>query len=623
MERRTVIIGMCVIALIVVSPKIRLRSNDEEAPAAEEKKDEKPKSKTDKVKDFFSGAAEDFKQELATGISKFGVAFFQQEINKNNSYRGTAGYVRERIQPSWSEQQYKTKRLAQVVKAQNSYFKQSLSQRNALKIGIACGGNGYRSMILTAGYMEGLSSLGLIDASMYISASSGASWFVAPWLLHGSSVSRVKDSWIQKIQNGKFDIPDLIEKTSFDDVKRLVEDVIWPKFVFEQPISAVDIYGSLLSDVLLSDFGESVQRKHLSQLWRYVNVGQNPFPIFTAVSMTKESENTYRYNWYECNPLEIRNNDYGIAIDTFAFGRNVKGGKTVDFGPEQTLGYMMGVFGSFFSANPKEIKSAWSKKLNNYKADSLIDTLKVEAAKLIINSLESEKTIATKRLSPAQLNNPWKDIPDGTGHDIPNHLKERDTITLVDSTVDFDIPIAPLLEPVRDLDVIVIVDSSDLIRQGNVEHQSLKKALKYAESKGYWYAKYDELSKYTNSVVHLYKDYTNDSAPVLIHINYQSDEILFSSSKDLKARQLVVEYDLRNFNTIKCTQSGHCQVFNFNYSVEQMLQLAAQAEFNIRANKDLIYGVLEETLKEKHVRNQDSYVPNAADLMQRYETQGF
>ena len=213
---------------------------------------------------------------------------------------------------------------------------------------------------------------------------------------------------------------------------RVANDIIFPKVVFGQPISSVDFYGALLAHALLSDFGAYQQRKHLSDQYFHIKSGAAPWPIYTAVSMHSLAEHVYMYNWYEFNPEEIRNLELDIALPAFAFGRSFNAGKSQDFAPEQSFGFLMGIFGSAFAVN-----------LNDLKRIMLGDGLDKKGAELLLEVVQDEQEgdeekvvalsenpsifqrmknalvervlislgdtrIGKKRAAPASINNPFK-----------------------------------------------------------------------------------------------------------------------------------------------------------------------------------------------------------------------
>ena len=72
-----------------------------------------------------------------------------------------------------------------VQKGFSKFFNQ---QNNPIKLGYVAPGGGYRAMILTTGYLTALEETGLLDATSYLSALSGSTWFLIAWLFSNMSM---------------------------------------------------------------------------------------------------------------------------------------------------------------------------------------------------------------------------------------------------------------------------------------------------------------------------------------------------------------------------------------------------------------------------------------------------
>ena len=148
------------------------------------------KTRGQKVKDKASEVAskivdQQARTKILDGIKGFGLSLLQDDANKYNTHKTQAGTVRNWEKPSYAEQEFIRNRLAIAGKGQAKFLnlERDLNSSEALKIGAVFSGGGYRSMILTTGYMQALSDTGLLDSTMYISSLSGSTWFLAPWIL--------------------------------------------------------------------------------------------------------------------------------------------------------------------------------------------------------------------------------------------------------------------------------------------------------------------------------------------------------------------------------------------------------------------------------------------------------
>jgi phospholipase A2 len=565
------------------------------------------KTRGQKVKDKASEVAskivdQQARTKILDGIKGFGLSLLQDDANKYNTHKTQAGTVRNWEKPSYAEQEFIRNRLAIAGKGQAKFLnlERDLNSSEALKIGAVFSGGGYRSMILTTGYMQAFSDTGLLDSTMYISSLSGSTWFLAPWLLFEpyKTPTQFKQSLIEKINAKRFDIAALQNVFKIDS-SLLINDVLWPKFIFDQPISSIELFGGLLSYTLLSDYGNNRQRQHLSSLWTRVRNGTRPFPIFTAVSK-EGSELNAPYRWYEFNPLEVRNVEHGLSIDTWAFGRKCDGGKTTDFGPEQTLGTLMGIFGSAYAVNLRDLNRMADEGAEDFEqeAKSQLEKFKGAAISAVLTGVAQEEKIGSFRLWPGTMNNPWLNVPSSLGKDVDEWLTSRQELTLVDGGISFNLPLPPLLD--RNLDVIIMADSSGGLREGEGRQRDLALALDYAKRiKGYNYSLYEDLRIVFNSTLSVYKDYGNPEAPVIIYLNYQKDASLFEKMQGIRTKELADTYDLRNFDSLKCANEDYCGTFNFNYTPEQLSQLAAIGEFNVRVNELQLKTILRKIFESK------------------------
>lgn len=548
----------------------------------------------------------DARAKILDGLQGFGVGLLQGMANDElrNSHKTQAGTVRNWEKPSYLEQEFLRSRLRNVAKGQKQFLnlEKELSSDEVLKTGVVFSGGGYRAMILTTGYMQAFQDIGLLDSTLYISTLSGSTWFLAPWVLSDNTPTpaQFKQSLIDKVNAKRFDLAAL-QNLFKVDFSLLVNDVLWPKFIFDQTLGSIELFGGLLAYALLYDYGNARQRQHLSDLWSKVRNGTKPFPIFTSVSMHKE-EQDYIYNWYEFNPLEVRNVEHGISIETWAFGRKCDAGKTVDFAPEQSLGTLMGIFGSAYTVNLKDLTkmSQDAAKTLEQQAVSQLEQFKSMVMQTVLATLAEEQTIGKFRLWPGRMNNPWLNAPGSLGTDMTEWLTTRTELTLVDGGISFNLPLPPLLD--RNLDVIIMADSSGGLQEGEVPQGELIKALEYAKrTKGYNYTLWEDLRILFNSTLSVYKDYDNPQAPVIIYLNYQKDISLFEKMQGLRTNELANTYKLKDFDPLECAKKSFCGTFNFNYTPDQLSQLAAIGEFNVRVNESQLQAIFKKIYDSKGI----------------------
>ncbi|HEX2978171.1 MAG TPA: hypothetical protein VHO47_03575 [Candidatus Babeliales bacterium] len=475
------------------------------------------------------------------------------------------------------------------------------------KIACAFSGGGYRAMVITAGFMKALQDLGLLDAITYVSSLSGSTWYVGPWTLMQQpnnnkfvSIDEFNQLLRDKIKADTFDLKGSGNRNSLSFL-RLANDVIFPKVVFGQVVSSVDLYGALLAHALLSDFGDMQQRQHLSNQWFSVQQGNNPWPLYTAVSMAKDNGGLYQYNWYEFTPEEVRNLETGLAIPSFAFGRRFENGKSVDFAPEQSFGFQMGIFGSAYTINLQDMRSMINTsagpitQAEEIEANNIIfggienpfktisfDAIAVGITKIVINGL-SDSRIGTKRIAPGQVRNPFKGYDKGS-----SWLQAREQITFVDAGIDYNIPIRPLMRPDRNVKLIFIGDaSSDAIAGGE-----LAKMLNDIER--VYKVKYEKVPLISGELFQVYRTVPEDDiSPLIVYFHFfPNEEFIKKASTIPELRALIEKHQLSNFSMEKCVEHDFCGTFNFAYNTEQFNQLTGVSELVVKAYKQQIKEII-------------------------------
>lgn len=519
------------------------------------------------------------------------------------------------------EGNYLTKRFDKAKKTLEKFINESIPATTMPRIACAFSGGGYRAMILTAGYMKALEDIDLLDSIIYISTLSGSTWFLNPWILQqkpqkNSTVNEYIGSLSQKIKNDTFDPFSTTNAKNFS-VKKLAADILWPKLAFSQIISSVDLYGSILAYTLFSEFGEARQQQKLSNQWFNIQQGNAPWPIYTAISGYKVDEGSFEYHWYEFNPEEVRNITLNCAVPAYSFGRKFQYGISQDFAPEQSLGFLLGFFGSAYTVNLYDLEKkgffgSISKDNNPQEAQKALETLQNHVLKeeyvkalafLILKPKNIElvqqglyqkvvEMLGGKRMIPAQVFNPFKDYTVGS-----EWLQNKDFLTFVDAAIDCNIPLLPLFNPERKIDIIFIGDAS-----GSTQPESeLKKAL--AQVQKIYEINYVKDQALSDAMLSVWRpDSDHESAPILIYGSFIEDQALIKKySQNSSLQQIIKQYNLVSYKAGACL-ADFCKTFNFSYNLSQFDQIRGIAELNFKAHKDIIKNVIKDRVAyEEHV----------------------
>jgi predicted acylesterase/phospholipase RssA len=478
-------------------------------------------------------------------------------------------------------------RLPRTQTALAEFLGKSLDPQKPLKIALCLSGGGYRAMILSLGYLVGLDALGLFDAALYIATLSGSTWLLAPWIIKGESLIAYKKHLLRRAYFRQLDHTRLSNMGTLADKE--VGAQLWRHYMTGQPYCSANIYGALLANTLLA-FTGNPQEHYLSFQQKIVETGALPFPIYTTVAVHTHNHKK-QYQWYEFNPYYVCNIAEQLAIPLWAFGRRFDDGKSHDYTREKTVGYLLGMFGSAYAGTLQEIAGHLRATLHRAiaEADTFAAQIKFQALRILLTVSSKVPLLNTLRFLPVRVYNPWHGLPKDmyVTHNSP--LAHKQYLTLLDGGLDFNIPIAPLLQPNRDLDVVIIGDASK-------SNDALKRMLAYARTVGGITYVYD--SAVSSVSMHLYRP-TGMRGPILIYFPFIKDQ---DNSFEMLRRNthlsgLAKQVQLDHFNPYHCLVHGYCSTFHFDYTPREVEQLAGYGEFVIRAHEQELRQAIESIVR--------------------------
>lgn len=471
----------------------------------------------------------------------------------NNSYKNMVAQVRVGNELNIGEKIYCRNREPKVRVALERMLGRSLEGKRTPTIAFVCSGGGYRAMLCTTGSMCGASKLGLIDATTYIAALSGSTWAIGSWYATGRSIVDFK-SYIAACASKSL-------KDVTANEMRLIMDAFLVKMAYGQPFTLVDLYGVLLGNRLLTQMGDNKFMTYLSSQADYIATADWPYPIYTAVDGREAVSLTPP--WYEFTPHEIGSASFATYVPTWAYGRTFMAGRSIDNAPEQSLAYHFGTWGSAFAAHAGKI---W---------EELIETMSDPIVTPFI-----EQTF----IRPMQGKRPlpfWSEIYNYMFAMSGQELYGRELLKLVDGGLDFNLPYPPVsgIRPERKADVIIFLDASK-----TVPHE-LKKTEQYARCNNVPFPKidYTGLDKKTIAV---FRDEEDKSAPVVIYMPRVTDVQLWDQNA---FREEFNGFAVKGFDLGQCAISSFCDTANFKYSLAESKSVMDTTEFNMIANKDIIF----------------------------------
>ncbi|KXL49161.1 MAG: hypothetical protein FE78DRAFT_140552, partial [Acidomyces sp. 'richmondensis'] len=355
----------------------------------------------------------------------------------------------------------------------NSYIDTHKQNASALpNIGIAVSGGGYRAMLNAAGHVEAFDSRtpnstntgqlgGLLQACTYLSGLSGGNWFVgslytnnftsvANILAQDTDSSDSGDLW--QLGNSIFEGPatsGIQLLGTADYYAQLVREVSG-KANAGFDITITDYWGRSLSYQLVnaSEGGPAYTFSSIANQSWFTN-GAAPLPLIVADSR-KPGQNIVSKNTtiFEFNPWEMGSSDptvFGYAplqyVGTnFSDGFPVRNNSCVT--GYDNVGYVMGTSSTLFNAILTVV--------NQTSTTSMFPSFLESALQSVV------KSIGQTNDDIADWVNPFYNY-----HNSTNPYAVSQQLTLVDGGEDGqNIPLHPLIQPDRHLDVIFAVDSS-------------------------------------------------------------------------------------------------------------------------------------------------------------------
>ncbi len=371
------------------------------------------------IKDFFKSISSDIAEKLKKKFLK-------------HPYGSATASVRVGKHISRHEVDAVAKRAERAHPVIENFIGETMPDILMPRILVCLSGGGDRIGICAAGLFAGLEDIGLLDGVLYVAALSGSTWFLAHYLTLGLKINEYQEQLIKSLSRLHMLSPSVIV------------DALSKKLAFGQDINLVDLYGIFLANSWFRNINNDADRQKvvLSNLVKRVENGEWPFPLFTAI------ETTFDYNWFVFTPYEIGSESTGIYIPSWAFGRKFDNGKSIDFAPEPSLGYLMGIWGSALSGSGGDMLQRLG-----------FASLMPGAIGKIIRELIFSTKLQKASFSAATIFNIAKGMQ--------CVYKNKEKMIFVDAGYDSYLPIPPALNKDRAIDIIIILDATMGIYEGS------------------------------------------------------------------------------------------------------------------------------------------------------------
>ncbi|CZT09499.1 hypothetical protein WAI453_004788 [Rhynchosporium graminicola] len=347
----------------------------------------------------------------------------------------------------------------------SSYINRNRNNASALpNIGIAVSGGGYRALMNGAGFIAAADDRtrnstntghigGLLQATTYLAGLSGGGWLVGSIYTNNfSSVQDLRDgdkkSSVWRFDNSIFKGPNGngIQLLSTADYYSTIKDEVETKKKAGYNTSITDYWGRALSYQLVNakDGGPAYTFSSIAQTPNFQD-GSIPFPFLVADGRAPGTKIvSLNSTVFEFNPFEMGSWDpvvYGFAPtqylgSNFSAGEVPTGGSCVR-GFDQS-GFVMGTSSSLFNQFILQINST-----------AIPSFLRTIFTNILTDIGEDNNDIA--QWAP----NPFYNYNNGSS------ISRSMELSLVDGGEDLqNIPLYPLIQPQRAVDVIFAIDSS-------------------------------------------------------------------------------------------------------------------------------------------------------------------
>lgn len=437
-------------------------------------------------------------------------------------------------------------------------LKQKVDPAAMPRIAICCSGGGIRATVSSAGLLKGLDQEGIFDAALYMIGLSGGTWSIAPYQIseydhfkdfHPILLDRIVNGFLHKSE--KEVLADL--KTSFP----VIAEFLLRKLIFKDIPNVIDLYGFCLAESLLGDdSSKTFFTLGLADQQKNVVHGQRPYPLYTSVNPYDDGIN---YGWYTFSPYEVSSDDLSAGVPVWAFGRAFENGISTNKAPHFPLGFCMGLFGSALSISFEELYSM------------MLDKLEPKILFAGLKYLAQSTTIGETRVFPAEIRNFTYKMKGAPRTNI-------DRNTLVDGGLDFNIPLPPLLNVDRNIDIIIICDASADV----LGAPELKKAEEYAAAHKLPFPTIN-YNGITDRPFTIFDDGFYSTAPVIIYVPM------------VKNATYSKTFDPQNYLAV----GQFMNTFNFGYTAQQAQALSGLFEEAIHELKGPLLDVMKKVIKRK------------------------
>ncbi|MEX2437994.1 MAG: hypothetical protein WD449_01950, partial [Candidatus Babeliales bacterium] len=415
----------------------------------------------------------DFKSDFEKKAQKLLKATIQAMFPKY-LYKDKKATVRADTALSDQEQKYIQNRLP-IVQSALKKFDPEFSGTQVPRIALCCSGGGGRAMVASLGLLLGADDIGLLDCAFYQVGLSGSSWLIGPWSVlnsqKGFSITDMKQMY-KRVLPGKGTnlvrgVAAYAPEIPVGSALAQLTKHLLRSFAYDQPISAVSIWGSLVASPTLHDANDRFSVAW-SEVADKIQRGGIPLPLCAAISQKINDE----AQWFEFSPFEIGCRKAKAFIPNWALGRQFNNGSSSNTAPAMPLAYSLGIFGSAFEVDMKDLLEHIKIKNPVIEVPGPFKPLEVPLASMVTKAIKGFSTGG--HILPTDLPN----FAHGMSGSL---LGKQERLNLMDAGIAFNIPLPLALRPERAVDMVVVLDCSNNIHNA----PELRKAVKWCQDNNY------------------------------------------------------------------------------------------------------------------------------------------
>ncbi|KAJ3295478.1 hypothetical protein HK104_002617 [Borealophlyctis nickersoniae] len=495
------------------------------------------------------------------------------------------------------EREFRARRKKSAAKALSEFIGEDIDQEDVPIIGIAASGGGCRAMISNLASLEALNKAGFLDGTTYVSGVSGSTWALASLYTMGRDFPAIRKRLATQLSTDFLSISQLTAALSGPASSEILTGVTQRYLSRGHTLSTVDLFGTLLTARLLADATqasatrvvnaavaeagakmESLQSKGKEAAEKLINKGklsqqrgfcernELPMPLYTAVSHQMETgADGHRFLWWEFSPYEAgfrveAKEGGGAWVPIWAFGRVFQKAKSQERIPEQSLGLLLGTFGSAFTATVAHIYEEFKNSLPTSLRDRVMHLLE-DVAHIHPISPASFPNIAYK-LEKRELDHP---------------ITKELTVSLMDSGMDNNLPFPPFLRPERAVDIILVLDAS--------METGLDPWLKRAESFARdWHVKFPKIPSSENANEEFKRSICS---------------VLQTPEKDRTVIYMPLVANKDYDPEFDPTVAAFCATYNFTFTRDQVDKLSGLAAKNVEGSLKRLREAVKQAWKQK------------------------